>query len=580
MFKHLFVTLFVMICTGFWVKAQNPVLPDSLHTYQPPLKMELFLAGSFAELRNNHFHAGLDFKTQGKVDNPVYCFADGYVCRVGINALGYGLVVYVRHPQMGLTSVYAHLNTFSDFIYNKVRERQMEQEENNIQVSFQPDELPVKQGDIIALSGNTGSSGGPHVHFELRDCNDADDEFFNPMPFFRNQIADHRAPRASNVYLYPLGGLACGLNARQTAAVIVAQSGKRTINRTFTAWGRVGLGIKAFDYIENMANNYGVYRIQLYKDDSLIYHCVADRFKHSERRYTNSLTDYRTWVTQRQLVQKSFISPGNHLRMIDRTLGDGTFVIDEERAYNFRYVLTDAHGNSSEIEFKIKGKKGVLPKDPYAGLKTGDFTSRGIFVNVNDSLVFDSLGCSIRMSAENLYENTFVPFKQVAYNDPNRPCVSSVFAIGNASNTLHGYYDLTIPLPKAYTDTLTQPEQLYVVNLDGGYLGGTYRNGAMHVRVREFGRFAVRRDTYSPSGVIVSMAYNRAQISVSDRGSGVAQYKVFIDGKFVPFDQNRYGKRMGQPRYYGIQKSKTHDVRIWVKDHCGNESNFDYKKFF
>lgn len=569
-----------MISTGFWAKAQNPVLPDSLHPYQAPLDMDLFLAGNFGELRNNHFHAGLDFKTQSTQNHPVYCFADGYVCRVGINAYGYGLVVYVRHPQMGLTSVYGHLNGFSDYIYNKVRARQIELEENNIEAVFKPGELPVKKGDVIALSGNTGSSGGPHVHFELRDCNDKDDEFYNPMPFFRNQLSDHKAPRANNIYFYPRGGVVSGLTARQSAGVILAQTGKRTINRNFTAWGRIGLGIKAFDYMDNSANTYGVYRIQLYMDGKLIYHFVADRFRYSERRYTNSLTDFRGWVNQRSMIYRCFIAPGNHLRMIDRSLGDGTFVINEERPYQFRFVLTDVHGNKSEVEFQIKGKKYTLPNDPYAGKKTGTVLSNGILVRAEDALDFSSEGFRIQMPAQNLYETTVLPFKQTVSTDAQHPCVSKVYVVGNAGIAVHDFYELTIPLPKAYTDTLTRPNQLFVVNLNGGYLGGTYKDGAMHVKVREFGRFAVRRDSYKPSGTIVSMTWNRAQISVADRGSGVAQYKVFIDDHFVPFDLNRYGKRLGQPRYYGVEKGKMHDVRIWVKDNCGNESVVNMKKRF
>lgn len=562
------------------VFAQGPVLPDAKYPYQAPLNMDLFLAGNFGELRNNHFHAGLDFKTQGIVDQPVYSFADGYVCRVGINARGYGLVLYVRHPQMGLTSVYGHLNGFSDYIYNKVREKQIEMELNNIQVAFDPGELPVKMGDMIAKSGNTGSSGGPHVHFELRDCNDSDDEFFNPMPFFREQIADHRAPRASHIYFYPLGGLVNGLTVRQQAAVIIAQSGVRTTNRTVSAWGRIGLGLKAFDYIENMGNTYGVYRIQLYMDDKLIYSFVADRFRHSERRYTNSLTDFRGWVNNRSMIQKSFIEPGNHLRMIDKTLGDGTVIIDEERPYHFRYVLEDAHGNKSEIEFNIKGKKGTLPQVPYEGLKSGTWLNKGILVRANESLDFDSLGCHIKMPAQNLYTDTELPFRRTVQTDPQRPCVSDVFVIGSQSIAVHDYYDLTIPLPKGYADTLTNPQQLYIVNLDGGYIGGTYKDGAMHARVMEFGHFAIRRDTSKPSGTIVSMTWNNAQISVSDRGSGVAKYKVFIDGHFVPFDLNRYGRRTGQPRYYGVERNKMHDVLIWVQDYCGNESTIEMKKRF
>ena len=569
-----------MISTGFWAQAQSPVLPDSTMSYQSPLDMDLFLAGNFAELRDNHFHAGLDFKTQGTINHPVYSFADGYVCRVGINALGYGQVVYVRHPQLGLTSVYAHLNAFSEEIYNVLRKRQVEREENNIQVSFSPDEIPVHQGDVIAFSGNTGSSGGPHVHFELRDCNDADDEFFNPMPFFRDKIADHKPPRASRIYLYPLGGVVSNLTTRQTASIIVTQTGQTTINRKFTAWGRIGLGIKAFDYIENQCNTYGVYRIQLYVDDKLIYHFVTDRFKYSERRYTNSLTDFRGWVNQRTMIQKSFVDPGNNLRMIDRTLGDGTIYIEEERPYQIKYVLTDAHGNQGTVEFQIVGKKSPLPRDPYADIPSGTMTDKGIMVRVDEPLEYDSLGFSLRMPAGNLYVTTPLPYKHSVLNDLQKPSYSEVYAVGNASMPVHQYYSMSIPLFPWLVDSLKHPEQLYIANLAGGYVGGKYRDGAMHVRLQEFGRFVVRRDTTKPSAAIVSMTWGKAQISVSDTGSGVAAYKVFIDDQFVPFDLNRYGRRLGQPRYYSIQRGKMHQVRIWVKDRCGNENTLEFKKFF
>ncbi len=571
--------------TGAWAQTASltPVLPDSGMQYCLPIDMEPFLAGNFGELRKNHFHAGLDFKTQSTVNHPVRAFADGYVCRAGINAYGYGLVLYVRHPQYQLTSVYAHLNGFSAYIYNKVRARQAEMEENNAQVWFEPDELPVKMGDIIAQSGNTGSSGGPHVHFELRDCNDDDDAFYNPMPFFVDSIADHKPPRASHVYLYPLGGLANGQSVRQTAAVIKSQSGQRTLNRVFTAWGRVGLGIKAFDYMENQSNLYGVTSIQLYKDDELIYHYDCRGFRYSERRYTNSLTDYAAWLLHGSLIQKSFIEPGNRLQMIDHTLGDGTFVIDEERTYQFRYVLSDAHGNQSEICFPVRGKKfphGPANSPLWSDMPAGTRTGKGILVRCQEPFRFDSLGCSFSLDPGNLYADAILPFWKSLVAEPVKPCVSDIYTIGEVSVPVHGTFPISIPIPKAYADTLTHPEQLYIVNVDGGYEGGEYRDGAVHANVSAFGRYAVRRDTKKPIAGFTSLTWNRGQISVSDVGSGVKQFKVFIDGKFVPFDLNRYGCRYGYPRHFGIEKGKTHTIRIWITDYCGNENEIETKRYF
>lgn len=551
--------------------------------YCLPLRLEPALAGNFGELRSSHFHAGLDFKTQSTVDHPVYAFADGYVHRADINAYGYGIVLYVRHPQLGLTSVYGHLNSFDDYIYNKVRARQQELELNNPQLTFAPGEIPVKKGQVIAKSGNTGSSGGPHVHFELRDCNDDDDEFFNPMPFFRSKIADHKAPQASHVYLYPLGGVACGQRTRQSAAVITSQSGKKTTNRQFTAWGRVGLGLKAYDYMENQGNKYGVYSVRLFMDDKLIYEMRQDRFRFSERRFTNSLTDFEAWVSQKSMIMKSFIEPGNKLRMLSHEFGDGTVTIDEERTYRFRYELADAHDNKSQVEFTIKGKHSPLPDGGVLSLAlpAGTRTDKGLIVRCHEPLAYDSLGFSLRVDADNFYTDLVLPFS-VSRPSPeqHKGVVSDIYVLGKQTIPVHGYFDMTLPLPKAYTDTLSNPQQLYVVNTDGGYIGGKYESGSMKLHIREFGHFAVRRDASRPTASIVSMGWNKAEISVADNGSGVAQYKVFIDGKFVPFDQNRYNRRLAEPRKFGIEKGRNHDIRIWVIDRCGNETTIETKKYF
>ena len=556
-----------------------PVLPDSSQSYCLPIDMEPFLAGNFGEIRNNHFHAGLDFKTQSTVDHPVYAFADGYVHRADINAYGYGLCLYIRHPQLGLTSVYAHLNSFSDYIFNNVRAKQVELELNNAQLTFEPNALPVRKGEVIALSGNTGSSGGPHVHFELRDCNDEDDEFFNPMPFFRDRIADRKPPRASHIYLYPLGGVACGSRSRQSAQVITVQSGKRTINRKFTAWGRVGVGLKAYDYMENQSNSYGIYRTRLFVDDKLIYDMCEDRFFYSERRAANTVTDFSAWQTQRSMINKSFVESGNKLRMIDHSLGDGTINIDEERVYRLRYVLTDAHGNESDVNFEITGKRTTLTEhDPLNG--------NGLAVRCLEGADFDSAGFSIHIEPEALYTDQNVRIRISSRVNQENHDVSKICVIGDPSVPIHSSIELSIPIPQAYSDTLTNPEQLYVATPDGRYIGGKVvpgKSGCSSVvkcNIREFGSYVVRRDKSKPSASFVTLGWNKAQISVADTGSGIDRFKVFIDGKFVPFDQNRYGSRLSKPRDFGIEKGRNHDIRIWLIDKCGNEQVIETRKYF
>lgn len=550
------------------VFAQNILdLPDSC--YQAPLDVELLLAGNYGELRPNHFHAGLDFKTQGTTGLPVRAFADGYVHRVGINAYGYGLVLYVRHPQLGLTSVYAHLEGFSEDILLKVRARQVEEEQNNAQITFKPTDLPVCKGQLIARSGNTGSSGGPHVHFELRDCNDDDDTFYDPMPLFKGQITDKTPPRIEQIYIYPLGGRVLGGTERRQAGIVRQPDGSRNLTRVFTAWGRIGLGIKAFDHMDGQANTYGVKHVRLYLADSLIYSFSEHSFRYSERRYTNSLIDYDAWLSHRSTIMKSFVDPGNHLQMIDKALGDGTVVIDEERLYPFRYVLSDEHGNETEFSFNVKGVRQDLPEPK---------PSAGHCYDPAQSLNIDTLGCRISMPQGTLYTSTAIRVAQQAESTPGN--LGSVISVGNQRIPVHASYELSLPIPIEVLDSLRNPKQLYIVNLDGGYVGGTYEKGMIKASVREFGRFVIRADKSLPTASLVQVGGNRAQLSVSDTGSGVKQFKVWIDDRFVPFDMDNRGRYLAQPKYYGIQKGRQHKIRIWLTDRCGNENTIETTRYF
>ncbi|MDO4497672.1 MAG: hypothetical protein Q4B58_07600, partial [Bacteroidales bacterium] len=262
-------------------------------------------------------------------------------------------------------------------------------EANNANITFAPDALPVSKGMVIAKSGNSGSSGGPHVHFELRDCNDDDDAFFDPMPLFLEKVADNKAPRIEQVYIYPLGGSVMGGFKRRQSGIVRQPNGSYNLAKPFSAWGRIGLGIKAYDHMDGQSNIYGVKHVKLFLGDSLIYSFDAHRFQYSERRFANALIDYDAWYQQRSIIMKSFVEPGNHLSMLDASLGDGTIVIDEERLYPFRYELTDAHGNKTVFAFSVKGVRNNQ-KAPEPSFKGYRYDPVQLFI-------LDTLGCSIKM---------------------------------------------------------------------------------------------------------------------------------------------------------------------------------------
>ena len=194
MMKKIF--LFILISISLNLSAQN--------IYRSPLDIPLILSANFGELRPNHFHSGVDFKTQGVVNKPVYSIEDGYVSRISVSPSGYGLAIYVDHPSTGQTSVYGHINKFTPKITKYIKEKQYEQEAYKIDLKLSANEFPVKKGDLIAYSGNTGSSGGPHVHFEIR--NTSDQLALDPLVYYKDRIEDTQAPLIKGIAIYASEG--------------------------------------------------------------------------------------------------------------------------------------------------------------------------------------------------------------------------------------------------------------------------------------------------------------------------------------------------------------------------------------
>lgn len=532
----------------------------------PPLDFALALSGNYGELRPNHFHAGLDFKTQQTIGHPVHAFADGYVERVGINAYGYGLVLYVTHPDMERMTVYAHLDTFAEKIWKKVRERQVAEELNNADLTFGPEDIPVKKGEVIANSGNTGSSGGPHVHFEVRglmSAPGADDEYwYDAMPYFLDKIKDTTAPKISNIYLYTNPNTAFTQHTQ-------------ILSRTASAWGKVGFGLKAYDYMDGQANKYGVKKLKLYCDGKLIYDWDQEYFQYHEQRYTNSVIDYAEYVTLKSTIMKTYIEPGNKLCMINHEIGDGTVDIDEERPYKLRYELEDCHGNKTSLDFTVNGVK----EEPKEHKISGRFAKAG-----NDFKI-DSLGVRFRCAAGNLYTDADIAFS----SRPSTSYLSPIFTIGSSTIPLHSYCDLEINLP----DSIDSGDQLYIVNLDGGAYRCNYIPAqgipfsekvvppALKTRVRDFGRFAIRKDTEKPVIEFVgNPTANQITLAITDVGSGISKWKVLIDGQFVPFDMNSKGRMIGKPVNYGIKQGINHKIEIHATDLVGNETVLNTEKRF
>ena len=325
-----------------------------------PMDIPVLLSGNFGELRSNHFHSGIDFKTQGVEGKPIHSVQDGYVSRISVSPWGYGNGLYITHPD-GTTTVYGHLQKFSQKITAYLKEKQYEQESFNVNLSLTPDELPVKEGELVALSGNTGSSGGPHLHFEVRDTET--EEPMDPIEYYKDLIKDTQAPKIQGIMVYsmPGKGVVNGSRRKLELKPVTAKNGKQTLTGKIEAWGEIGLAVKGYDYMDNTSNIYGIKDITLTADSQVIFHSNLDRFAFDETRYLNSFTDFEEWKEHRSFYIKSFVDPGNRLRFIE-SLNRGILTIDEPRTYHLTYKLADAFGNTTQLSIRIEGKEQPIPE--------------------------------------------------------------------------------------------------------------------------------------------------------------------------------------------------------------------------
>ena len=304
--RRYITTLMLACCIGGYGQEKKQA------TFVPPFDFPLTLSGNFGEIRSNHFHGGLDFKTGGVIGKPVRALAEGYISRIRVtNGSGYVLDVCYHN---GYSTINRHLSGFISPIAERVEKLQYENENWEVEIIPEPDEYPVKAGQQIAWSGNTGYSFGPHLHLDVFETETGD--YVDPMPFFKTKIKDTRAPKADGIMFFPQLGKGV-VDGKQENKMILPNTG-----RPVEAWGVIGTGIKAYDYMDGVSNHYGVYSVVLTVDEKEVFRSTVDRFSQEENRMINS------WTCGQYM--KSFIEPGNTLRLLKASnTNRGLVTIDE-----------------------------------------------------------------------------------------------------------------------------------------------------------------------------------------------------------------------------------------------------------
>lgn len=548
--------MILALVLGGMLSAQAQHVQES--KFCSPFDFPILLSANFGELRPNHFHNGLDIKTQGVTGKPIHCIADGYVSRVAVLHGGYGQAIYVTHPN-GLTSVYGHVISFAKNIQACVRQYQYAHETFVCDLKFQPGQFPVKKGDIIALSGNEGASAGPHLHLELRRTETG--EYIDPMPYFKHLLKDSKAPVGNLIGIYPIQGKGV-VNGSSHKKLLAIGNLKQPVH----AWGEIYTGISAKDYMDGTSNFYGVHSVTLYVDSVQVFNSTTDKVLPDENRMINGFTDYEELTRTRRLIMRSYKLPGNRLRLLHTNENRGVVTIDEERDYHFRYVLEDNFGNRRTYQFIVKGKRQDIPEyKPEANE----------MLYWNRSNVIQKPGMELVVPRYHVYEN--VPLRTDMRGDSSRIAFDYILDAGRTP--IHSYCDLSIGLRHMPVADTTK---YYIVQKAGKWrssMGGKYASGWIKTRVRSLGTFSVDVDTIAPQITPIGQGGWRTsrniRFRIKDMESGIGSYKVYIDGKFVLFGLKKGILVIQDPEK--VKKGVPHKLEVTVTDQCGNMARKEYK---
>ena len=531
-------------------KPENPFIS--------PFDFPLLLSGNFGELRANHFHGGVDFKTQGVVGKPIRCIADGYISRVTVTPGGYGQAVYITHDN-GYTSVHGHLHRFMTEVEQVVEAYQYEHETFAVDLTFGPEQFPLKQGDVFALAGNEGYSFGPHLHMELRRTDTG--EYVDPLQFYTDKVKDTTAPRATHVVLYPQTGQgAVNGSAKKKVMALAGQQAP------VTAWGKIAAGIKAYDYMDGTSNNYGVRSVTLLVDSVEVFRSTVDGFLPNENRMINAWTDYEEYATRGSWFMRSQVLPGNTWRMLQADEEGGVVTINEDRPYEFRYVLEDLYGNRRSYQFTVQGKE-----QPIEPLHKGRH-----YLSWNRGNVVQQPGMELVIPKGMLYEDVDLNCKVIA----DSLGISFDYQLHDRPVPLHAGCKLMIGV-RNYP--ITDMSKYYVVRKHKGRkasAGGYFEEGFMHTDIRELGTYSVAIDTIAPRIVPLNKPQwktGNIQFKIRDAETGIQNYKVYIDGKFALFKFSSKNAKLSCVHPDRIKKGIRHRMEVIITDRCGNVAREEYQ---
>ena len=546
---NLFLILVFSINTAW---AQAPKKFD----FVSPLNIPLILSGTFGELRSNHFHTGLDIKTKGRIGFDVKAIGDGYISRINVSPYGYGKAIYITHPN-GYTSVYAHLNNFSPEIEKLIKTEQYKKKRYSISVYPKKDEIKVLKNQVIAKSGNTGGSAGPHLHFEIRDTKTQRPQ--NPFNF-GYKVKDNKKPTIRTAFVYSFD------NNREDILSLEKIRKNNSIDTISVPSGWVGLGVDSYDRLDNARNKNGVYSVKLFVDNTIYFEYKMDELNFNEQRYINSFIDYAYYKDNKRRIQKLFLDPGNKLNLYDSIVNNGYLKIERNKYYPIKILVEDYKGNKTIDSFLLKGEETK---------RITSNKSKIIFDYSKDNL-FETNNFRIKIPKGALYKNANFYY---SYSD-------SIYHVGDSNIPLQKSCSIDLKISNK-NDSLAN--KMIIVSIsDRGYSiysGGKIKDGYISTKTRNFGKYKISYDTISPTITPINIRKGKwmskdkyLTVKIKDDISGIKSYKGEIDGRWI---RMAYNAKKGTLKYNFKDlklKGEKHTFTIVVKDNVNNTT--EYKVLF
>lgn len=553
--------LIVFILLNGIICAQNEKYPQ----YPNPVKIPISLSATFAELRSNAFHAGVDIRTQGVEGKEVFAVADGYISRIGVSPFGYGKVIYITHND-GYTTVYAHLSKFNKKISDYVKSKQYEDESFVQNIILDQHQFPIKRGDYLGLTGNSGSSGGPHLHYEIR-CTRTQ-EPINPM-YFGLKVKDTKKPVIKGIAFYPLTNSV--VNNSDTAVYVKVNTENNIYyidNPIIEVNGNIAFGINLYDQADGANNKNGAYSIELYAGNELVYSIVSDKYSYDETRYINSLIDYSYYVRNNERYIRTEIDDFNKLKLYEKR--NGVITVNQGDTLQMSFVVSDYNKNISELNFTLIGVESpdlkpekILPRSYYR-----------IFNGESSEIYLD--GFESKIPEYTFYRNMFL--KAIQIDTMHNIYSDFAYQIGTEDIPMHNRMSVRLRVKEEYrNDSL-----IYIASVDKDgkfiFLGNEREGDFLEAKTNLLGIYFIAKDSIKPLVKPLnfknkgSVAENWSlRLEIDDKETGISQYAMYINDKWVLADYDAKNKLL---MYQIDHRLKTgHNVvKVVVSDMVGNET--------